>query len=166
MTRDEAGTVGNDEQDARVGEPRPGTMADAQDAAAESVGAEREEAARAGDRRAEAEQADAQPQPDGRVRSTDPGKPSRVRHAAEWLDGKLVPRLGPGDLGPYDEESEESVRSHDACPLCGHPMSEHTIDRSTANAVLNCPVPPRPERVSYEPLNEVGMIKRPRGDQR
>jgi hypothetical protein len=166
MTRDEAGIVGNDEQDARVGESRPGTMADAQDAAADGVAAERDQAAQAGDPRAEAERADAQPQSGGRVTPTDPGKSSRVRHAAEWLDGKLVPRLGPGDLGPYDVESDESVRSHDACPLCGHPMSEHTIDRSHANAVLNCPVPPRPEQLSYEPLNEVGMIKRPRTDQR
>src|SRR5690554_4211557 len=127
---------------------RHGSMRDAEDEAAREVGDDRERDAAAGDARAQAEQAD---------------KPQRLRHAAEWLDDKLVPRFGPGDIGPYDEESEESIKSHDACPLCGHPMGEHTIDRSHANAVLNCPVPPMPERLSSEPLNEVGMVKRKPG---
>lgn len=79
---------------------------------------------------------------------------------AEWLDDKLMPRLGPPPLGPYDEESVDSVREHDVCPLCGHPMGEHQIDRSHPNAVLICPAEQIPRVESYEPLNEVGMPKR------
>lgn len=89
----------------------------------------------------------------------EPGTTGRLQRMAEWLDGKLLPRLGPPSLGPYEAESEDSVRSHDVCPLCAHPMGEHVIDRTTPNAVLICPVPPNPETVSFEPLNEVGMPK-------
>lgn len=45
------------------------------------------------------------------------------------------------------------------CPLCGLSMTEHSFDRSHANAVLNCPVPPNPQKQSSAPLNELGMIK-------
>jgi hypothetical protein len=148
MTGNEPESTGSDQLDEQGEEARRrqhGTMRDAEDDAAHEVGEERARNADAGDTQAQAEQAD---------------KPDRLRHAAEWLDGKLVPRFGAGDIGPYDEESEESVQSHDACPLCGHPMGEHTIDRSHPNAVLNCPVPPIPEKQSFEPLNEVGMVKR------
>ncbi len=137
-------------QETTGGAPR-GSMLEAQDAAAQEVTDDRARRAEAGDREAQAEQADQV-------------KANRVRHAAEWLDGKLVPRLGGAEVGPYDEESEESVRAHDACPLCGHPMGEHQIDRSHANAVLICPAPQIPERQSFEPLNEVGMVKRPPAD--
>lgn len=143
MTGNEPGTTGANQQNGQQDDLQR-TMREAEDDAARAVGEERARAAEAGDEKAIAEQAD---------------RPDRLRHAAEWLDGKLVPRLGPAELGPYDEESEESLRSHDACPLCGHAMVEHTIDRSTANAVLNCPVQPEPAPESFEPLNEVGMVK-------
>lgn len=148
MTGNEPGSTGSDQLDSEAEEARRqkhGSMREAEDDAARDVGDARERAADAGDPGAQAERSD---------------KPDRLRHAAEWLDGVLVPKLGAADLGPYDEESEESVRSHDTCPLCGHPMGEHAIDRSHANAVLICPVPPTPEVLSSEPLNEVGMIKR------
>jgi ribosomal protein S27AE len=160
MSRDEAGIVGNDEQDARLGERRPGTMADAEVAAADEVAAERAQAADAGDQGAQAEQADVGTHHDTDATRIDAGRPGAMRHAAEWLDGKLVPKLGPADLGPYDVESDESVRTHDVCPLCGHPMGEHQIDRSHHNAVLICPAERIPEVEHYEPLNEVGMPKR------
>lgn len=144
--------------DDAVGEDGRGSMLEAEDAFAQATRDERARAAEAGDEWARAEQAD--------TAEADDERPNRLRHAAEWLDGKLVPTLGPPDLGPYDEEPEDSVRSHDACPLCGHPMREHTIDRSTANAVLNCPAPPLPERESFEPLNEVGMVKQRPEDKR
>lgn len=160
MSRDEAEIVGNDEQDARVGERRPGTMADAEDAAADKVGAERAQAAQAGDQGAQSEQADVDARHGEQVTPSDASRPGAVRHAAEWLDSKLIPKLGPADLGPYDVESEESLRSHDACPLCGHPMREHQIDRSHFNAVLICPAERIPKVEHYEPLNEVGMPKR------
>jgi hypothetical protein len=44
------------------------------------------------------------------------------------------------------------------CPVCGHPMYEHLIDHSTANAVLICPTDERlPEREVAGPYNELGM---------
>ncbi|TFD51564.1 hypothetical protein E3T55_07545 [Cryobacterium frigoriphilum] len=47
-----------------------------------------------------------------------------------------------------------------SCPVCGHPMSEHTIDHSTRNTILNCPVPQRDgwDRDAYQPVNEFGMV--------
>lgn len=148
MTRNEPGTTGENEQDeARAGVDQHGSMIAAEEAFARETADERARAAEAGDERAQAEEADV-------------GRPDRLWHAAEWLDGKLVPKLGPADLGPYEEETEESVRSHDVCPLCGHPMGEHEIDRSHPNAVLICPAEQIPKVESYEPLNEVGMPKR------
>jgi len=46
------------------------------------------------------------------------------------------------------------------CPICGHAMREHTIDHSTRNTVVNCPVP-HPgawDRDAFEPVNEFGMV--------
>lgn len=165
MTRNEPGETGHNNDDILddyfVGEAQRGSMIEAEDASAQQTRDERARADAAGDEWARAERADSQ------TTTADEGqRPNRLRNAAEWLDGKLVPKLGTADLGPYDEEPEESVRSHDVCPLCGHPMGEHTIDRSAANAVLNCPAPPIPERESFEPLNEVGMIKQQPGDGR
>ncbi|MHA6668251.1 hypothetical protein ACX3O0_05230 [Homoserinimonas sp. A447] len=133
-----------------VGEPHRGSMIEAEEAAAQETSDDRSRRAEAGDSQARAELADLE-------------KPNRVRQAAEWLDEKLIPRLGGAEVGPYDEESEDSVASHDACPLCGHPMGAHQIDRSHPNAVLICPAPQIPEMESFEPLNEVGMIKRRSG---
>jgi hypothetical protein len=142
-----------------TGESRRRSMIEAEDTAEQKTRADRADRAEAGDREAQAEQSDAERGASETASRVDT-RPDRVRHAAEWLDGKLVPRLGGPDLGPYDEESEESVRTHDACPLCGHPMGEHQIDRSHPNAVLICPAEQIPPRESHEPLNEVGMPKR------
>lgn len=92
-----------------------------------------------------------------------PGRSTgKMERMAEWLDAKLLPTLGPPPVGPYDAEPDEaSRRAADVCPLCAHPMGEHQIDRSHPNAVLICPVTPNPEVESFEPLNEVGMTKRP-----
>lgn len=158
MTRNVPGMPGDNETDASAGETPRGDMLAAQDAADRRTRDERARAADAGDERARAKQTDAE-----RAGMRD-GKPNRMQDAAEWLDGKLVPKLGGAELGPYDEESEESVLAHDACPLCGHPMAEHTIDRSSANTVLNCPAPQKPAPESFEPLNEVGMVKRDADD--
>ncbi|MHA6695146.1 hypothetical protein [Homoserinimonas sp. A520] len=157
MTGNEPGVTGdnhdrtdveNDDTDVEnAGETQRGSMMEAEDAAAQQTADERARRADAGDPAAQAEQADL-------------AKPDRVRQAAEWLDEKLIPRLGGAEVGPYDDESEESVKAHDTCPLCGHSMREHQFDRSHANAVLICPAPQIPERESFEPLNEVGMIKR------
>ena len=58
---------------------------------------------------------------------------------------------GPEERGPTDLQ---------ACPICGHVMREHTIDHSTRNTVVNCPVP-HPgawDRDAFEPVNEFGMV--------
>jgi|SRR5690554_1217513 len=93
----------------------------------------------------------------------EPGEHSgKLERMAEWLDAKLVRTIGPPPIGPYEGEQNEQRDASDSCPLCDHPMREHRIDRSHPNAVLICPVAPNPEVESYEPLNEVGMPKRPR----
>ncbi len=59
-----------------------------------------------------------------------------------------------------DRGADQDDNANAECPLCGYPMGEHTIDRSTPSAVLNCPGPIKPAPHSTEPLNEVGMVKR------
>lgn len=84
--------------------------------------------------------------------------PGRYVHFIDWLNHRLMGPIGPPDLGPYDEVVK---RVGDAlCPVCAHPMAEHTIDHSTPNTVLNCPAPPIPERFDDAPINEFGMPKR------
>lgn len=41
-------------------------------------------------------------------------------------------------MGPYDTEPEPE-RASRACPVCGKPMSEHTIDRSGPKPLMRCP---------------------------
>lgn len=99
-----------------------------------------------------------------------PGKPNhdevhqgRIQQMTEWLESKLEKSLGPPHLGPYGDEPERTD-AQNQCPLCDQPMGEHVIDRTNPNAVLICPVPPKPAVESFEPLNEVGMPKgAPRG---
>ena len=58
--------------------------------------------------------------------------------------------------GPEDR----SATDLQACPICGQAMREHTIDHSTRNTVVNCPVP-HPgawDRDAFEPVNEFGMV--------
>lgn len=54
------------------------------------------------------------------------------------------------------------VKGDEPCPICGRPMTEHSIDHSTTNAVLHCPAPPLPERPDDEPVDEFGRTKHPR----
>ena len=61
-------------------------------------------------------------------------------HAAEWLDGKLFPILGPPPLGPYDAETPRTPE-HNLCPLCGKPMPQHTVEREGGHAFIHCPGP-------------------------
>lgn len=76
----------------------------------------------------------------------------------DWLNNKLVRPLGPPPLGPYDEVVERVAAA--TCPVCGRPMSEHTIDHSLSNAVLHCPIGHERPGVRHEKLNELGMPKR------
>ena len=74
----------------------------------------------------------------------------------EWLNEVLYRPLGPPPVGPYDEVVGQVGAS--TCPVCGQPMSLHSIDRSTENAVLHCPAPPEP-LPAEEPVSELGMNK-------
>ena len=78
----------------------------------------------------------------------------------DWLNHKLAGKIGPADIGPYNHVVKRMALA--VCPICGRPMAEHTIDRSTANTVLNCPAPHLPPVVDDEPVNELGMPKRMR----
>ncbi|MDJ0348246.1 hypothetical protein [Cryobacterium sp. PH29-G1] len=56
-----------------------------------------------------------------------------------------------------DTQHDNDMKS---CPICGHAMREHTIDHSSRNTVVNCPVP-HPgawDRDAFEPVNEFGMV--------
>lgn len=80
-------------------------------------------------------------------------------HLFEWVGSKLRPISGLLPEGTY--KAWETVADKD-CPVCGRPMREHTIDHSTRNTILNCPVP-HPgawDRDAFEPVNEFGMVKR------
>lgn len=74
----------------------------------------------------------------------DPERPplrDRVREAGGWytyLNTKLIRFAGPASVGPYDTDPEP-VRTERACPLCQHPMSEHTFDRSGPKPLMHCP---------------------------
>ena len=84
-------------------------------------------------------------------------------HLFEWVEDKLRPVFDSAPTGSYDVS--QVVKDSDdmpPCPVCGMPMSQHTIDHSTANTVLNCPVdhPGAWDRDAFEPVNEFGMVKR------
>lgn len=84
----------------------------------------------------------------------------RFVHFIDWLNHGLMPAIGPPNVGPYNEVVAKMGEA--VCPICDHPMAEHTIDHSTPNAVLNCPVEHQPQRVDDEVLNELGMPKHKR----
>lgn len=73
-----------------------------------------------------------------------------------WVDNKLIPVIGPANIGPYDDDVHE-YQPQDACPVCGEEMGEHAIDRSTDNPVLKCPAAQEPVGTDTSPLNELGM---------
>lgn len=58
----------------------------------------------------------------------------------ERLNKALFPYMGPAQVGPYETEPLPPVAGK-ACPLCGQPMRDHVIERSTGNVAtrLHCP---------------------------
>ncbi|HSP53931.1 MAG TPA: hypothetical protein VLO00_13635 [Cryobacterium sp.] len=86
------------------------------------------------------------------------GLGARYVHFVDWMNGKLVRAMGPANLGPYDEVVTRIGAA--VCPVCGRPMTEHSIDHSTANAILHCPAGHKPEPPGH-PVNEFGMSKPP-----
>lgn len=75
----------------------------------------------------------------------------------DWLNRRLLPAFGPPPVGPYETVVRQVGEA--VCPVCGRPMSEHTIDHSTPETILNCPVEHKPEPFDDEPMNELGMDK-------
>lgn len=88
------------------------------------------------------------------MKSRDARGTGRYSRFFTWLDDKLIPAIGPADVGPY---AAGSPSASDACPVCGHPMGEHTIDRSRPNTLLVCPERPLPVAEDAEPVNEMGI---------
>lgn len=69
---------------------------------------------------------------------------TRVREAGGWyayLNSKLISFAGPASVGPYEATPPPTAaeRAERACPLCGHAMTAHTIDRSGPKPLMHCP---------------------------
>ncbi len=73
-----------------------------------------------------------------------PSLRERVREAGglySWLNARLVALAGPASVGPYEATPPPTAaeRAERACPLCGAPMTAHTIDRSGSKPIMHCP---------------------------
>jgi hypothetical protein len=82
----------------------------------------------------------------------------RLVRSAAWIDRKLMPVFGPPPISSSNDNADGNGAGP-ACPVCGHPMGEHTIDHSTRNAILECPAPidHNLEHPNHSPLDEFGM---------
>ncbi|MEV8135479.1 hypothetical protein [Microbacterium aurantiacum] len=68
----------------------------------------------------------------------------RVNAAGGWyayVNARLIQVAGPASVGPYETTPPPSAeaRAERACPLCGHPVSAHTFDRSGSKPLMYCP---------------------------
>lgn len=73
-----------------------------------------------------------------------PSLRTRIREAGglyAWFNSWLVRFAGPASVGPYESTPPPSAaeRAERGCPLCGHPMNEHEIDRSGPKPLMHCP---------------------------
>ncbi len=50
--------------------------------------------------------------------------------------------LGPAQLGSQDQPPTRPADQSFACPVCGHPMAEHTYSESDGRKRMVCPGPP------------------------
>ncbi len=69
---------------------------------------------------------------------------TRIREAGglyKWFNTNLIRLAGPAAVGPYEPTPPptSAQRAERACPLCGHAMTEHTIDRSGPKPLMHCP---------------------------
>lgn len=78
----------------------------------------------------------------------------------EWVEGKLQPIFESPATGTYPAAEVVALKD---CPVCGRAMTEHTIDHSLDNTVLNCPQPPLrgADPDEFKPVNEFGMVIHP-----
>lgn len=69
-----------------------------------------------------------------------------------------MPVFGAPPISPAGDDTTADGKLA-PCPVCGHPMGEHTIDHSTRNAILECPAPidHTLEHEHHSPLDEFGM---------
>ena len=66
------------------------------------------------------------------------GSQQFAAHVAEWLDGKLLPVLGPPPLGPYGADDAQPPAAA-TCPLCGDLLSVHRLEHEGTHTFLHCP---------------------------
>lgn len=69
---------------------------------------------------------------------------ARIREAGglyAWFNTNLIRFAGPASVGPYESTLPPSAeeRAERACPLCGKPMNQHTIDRTGPKPLMHCP---------------------------
>ena len=50
--------------------------------------------------------------------------------------------LGPAQLGSFDQPETRPADASYHCPVCGHPMSEHTYITTPERKRMVCPGPP------------------------
>jgi hypothetical protein len=83
-------------------------------------------------------------------------------HLYEWIDHTLRPIVAPV-LGGFDADDPTAFKN---CPVCGHPMREHTIIHGAHDTILTCPVSHSVgwDRDAFEPVNEFGMVVHRRSD--
>ena len=73
--------------------------------------------------------------------SSKPSLRSRIREAGglyAWFNTNIIRVAGPASVGPYETEAPAEPKKA-PCPLCGHPMAEHTFDRSGPKPLMRCP---------------------------
>jgi hypothetical protein len=68
------------------------------------------------------------------------------------LNRRLFPYIGPPPLGPFNETPLPSTLTK-ACPICGHPMSDHEIERRDNRPTqIHCP-----DDGTYAPHQDIAM---------
>ena len=70
-------------------------------------------------------------------------KKDRLHGIARRLDRGLFPFMGPAQIGAGHPEEPYRRPVDAACPICGRPMADHVVERSTGSTRatrLICPV--------------------------
>ena len=63
----------------------------------------------------------------------------RVSGLVDGLNRRLLPIMGPAELGDPNEPLVPPLAHGGACPLCGLPMDDHVLERSLRDTYLICP---------------------------
>lgn len=66
----------------------------------------------------------------------------RVRAAGGWymwFNTNLIRVAGPPQVSPVEPGPTAEERAERACPVCRHPMNQHTFDRSGEKPLMHCP---------------------------